>query len=58
MILWRSGKGYTCVDVLEPPEQLVQEKLVVLRREIVVGFYDLKLVEGSSAGLAGKPGYH
>jgi hypothetical protein len=26
------------VDVLEPPQHLVEEKLVVVRREVIVGF--------------------
>lgn len=33
---------HTCVDILQAPQKLVQEKLVVLWREIVVGFDDLQ----------------
>jgi hypothetical protein len=34
------------VDVLEPPQHLVEEELVVFRGEVVVGLDDL-VVEGS-----------
>lgn len=33
----------TCVDVLQPSQHLVQEKLVVLWRQVVIGFDDLAI---------------
>lgn len=34
----------TCVNVFQSPEHLVEEKLVVLRGQVVIGFDDLQAV--------------
>jgi hypothetical protein len=40
------------VDVLEPPQHLVQEKLVMLRREVVVRLDHLRTTADTTAGVS------